>query len=90
MCFDGWNGEACEQAGGQPPWGFEPFKAYSNRIAMRLDQEMADEAATSSFVASRSADRLRSTDAWLQDSERTSRTRLDNAAAHNRKEVRVP
>ena len=55
---------------------------------MQIEQEMAAEAATNDFVLDGYTERLQDVDAWLQDTERSARARLDSAAAHNRNEVR--
>lgn len=50
---------------------------------------MAAEAANSDFAADRSVQRLQNVDTWLKETERDARARIDSAAAHNRKEVRL-
>ena len=89
VCFDGWVGEACDHAGGQAPTGFEPMGTYSNRIGMQLEQEMAGEASSSAFASDKSNSRLRQADKWMKDTEISARARLDQAAAHNRKEMQA-
>jgi hypothetical protein len=89
VCFDGWVGTSCAHAGGQPPADFEPMSTYASRINMQLEQAMASEAAGSAFVAEKSDSRLRVADKWMRATEVEARERLDEAAAHNRKEMQA-
>ncbi len=89
VCFDGWVGTSCAHAGGQPPMDFEPMGTHASRIGMQLEQAMAAEAASSAFVAEKSGARLQVADKWMQATAIEARERLDEAAAHNRKEMQA-
>jgi hypothetical protein len=89
VCFDGWVGTSCAHAGGQPPMDFEPMGTHASRIGMQLEQAMASEAASSAFVAEKSGARLQVADKWMQSTSVEARERLDEAAAHNRKEMQA-
>lgn len=89
VCFDGWVGTSCDSAGGQPTVDFEPMRTHASRISMQLEQAMASEAASSAFVAEKSGARLQVADKWMQNTAAEARERLDEAAAHNRKEMQA-
>ena len=58
-------------------------------VGMQLEQEMAGEASSSAFASDKSNSRLRQADKWMKDTEISARARLDQAAAHNRKEMQA-